>query len=192
MRNRRRLKSFCRGTAHIPDFHRFFGLRASYSKNDVLQKFKHFTAKNRVFCVKNPIFCKILEKSSISLKTERTASNYPLKTGKYRQKRLHSLQNYHTSDLQTGWTDKISGNQSKKCKIIKKRTKRQKTAHFYKISCIFSKSTGFSANIKRPKSHCIGMPNRAKKAENNASEPSSKHQTGNCSLTAQQRASNTA
>lgn len=138
MRNRRRLKSFCRGTAHIPDFHRFFGLRASYSKNDVLQKFKHFTAKKRVFCVKNPLFCKILEKSSISLKTERTANNFPLKTGKYRQKRLHSLQNYHTSDLQTGWTDKISGNQ--------KNVKSSKNAQKGKKQRIFIKFPAFSAN----------------------------------------------
>ena len=114
---------------------------------------------------KKPSFLQDFRKNSISLKTEGTANNFPLKTGKYRQNRLHSLQNYHTSGLQTRWSDKISGNQSKNCENARKKAQKwAKIAHFYKISCIFSKSTGFSANIKRPKSHCIGLPNCAKKS----------------------------
>ena len=139
---------------------------------------------------KKPSFLQDFRKNTISLKTERTANNFPLKTGKYRQKRLHSLQNYHTSDLQTGWTDKISGNQ--------KNVKSSKNAQKGKKQRIFVKFPAFSANqqvfrrILSGQNRIASVCPTAQKAENNASELSSKHQTGNCTLTAQQRASNTA
>lgn len=131
-------------------------------------------------------------KNSISLKTERTASNFPLKTGKYRQKRLHSLQNYHTSDLQTGWSDKISGNQSKNCENTRKPHKKgQKWRIFIKFPA-FSANQQVFRRILSGQNRIASVCPTAQKAENNASELSSKHQTGNCTLTAQQRASNTA